>query len=638
MPIQSTNPFEPITLDQWPAGLNQQAPRGSIADQESWWNENLFPVGPGNLRSCWGHGPIIYTAPTGTQILRIFFGFIGNETAQFAAPPPGRLGWMFLSDGTVDQVDLDTKAVTKVGQSRIGSYDYENSNAVPASGVANQGVFNPALLVVNNIDKSSIDNSAFFATMTAGAGNTISVNGVTWTITSIATVSGITTFGISPATTAPPFGTANITFSIPAPQVWAPFAPQYWADAVVWRPQFFGNIAGQQGGVLFGSPKGLYAWDGTLLSKPGDPAPDWLTDAQETVPVAYTMPVGLPGIYTMEVYNSRLFVSGKDVIAFSAPSNGADFSTTDGGGSIGYFGDKLVYTYNDLAASTGYLYVYGDSSVDIIADVQLSGLGTSAAPFVTNLNYSNIDPQVGQRFPRPVGRIGRYMQTFNGAGIWECQGGQLREIGARVTNIFNKLDTSQFLPTMASATMFGFRVLLVNGMFTDPFGVKRNLILMWHSTKPEFWSVASQNLTLTNIGYYEQDSIMTPYGTDGTNLYQLFAQPDPALKKRLSTKFLRGEGPKQLFVKNWKRVFLEFSDNSGQGVSFTGNLITKGGGVPGGSKDIGFALSPGNDYAFEPQPTEGAGILGAIDLESMSPDFNIERLHIGYEDRTLFGA
>jgi hypothetical protein len=637
MAIQSTNPFEVVTLDQWQEGLNQQAPRGSISDQNQWWNENLFPVGPGALRSCWGPGPAIYTAPAGAQILRIFFGYIGNETPQFSAPPPGRLGWMFLSDGTIDQVDLDTGDVTHVGSASVLYYDYESSDTAPGSGVANQST-DFTKLAVSNVDKSGTDRTAFFHSMTAG--ETIKVNGVTWTVTLVTPASGVTTFSLSPAEAAPPYGISRISFNStgPAVQVWEPIAPQYWADAVVWRPQFFGNIAGQQGGVLFGSPKGLYAWDGAILSKPGDAAPDWLTDAQESVPVAYTMPIGLPGIYTMEVYNSRLFVSGKDVISFSAPSNGADFSATDGGGSIGYFGDKLTYTYNDLAASTGYMFVFGDSSTDIIADVQLTGDGSAAIPFVTNLNYSNIDPQVGQRFPRPVGRVGRYMQVFNGAGIFECQGGQQREIGARVTNIFSTLDTSQFLPTMAPATMFGFRVLLVNGMFTDPFGVKRNLQLMWHPTQPEFWSVASQNLTLTNIGYYEQDSILTPYGTDGTSLYQLFARPDPALRKRLSTKFFRGAGPKQLVIKNWKRIFLEFSDVAGTGVSFTGTLTTQGGGVPGGVKDIGFELSPGAGYAFEPQPTEGMGIAGAIDLESTSPDFICERLHVGYEDRTLYGV
>ena len=151
MAIQSANPPNILTLDQW-KGLNQQGRRGSIDYQEELWNENLFAIGPGNLRSTWGHGPAIYTAPAGTSILRIFFGFIGYPTPQFSAPPPGRFGWMFLSNGHVQQVDLDTQAVTDIGQ------------------------------------------------------------------------------------------------------IWSPIGPQYWADAVVWRPRFFGSVEGQNGGVLFGSP------------------------------------------------------------------------------------------------------------------------------------------------------------------------------------------------------------------------------------------------------------------------------------------------------------------------------------------------------------------------------------------------
>lgn len=560
-----------MTLEQW-RGLNQQAKRGTIDDNEEWWDENLFAISPGALRSCWGASDAIYTAPSGTKIVRIFFGFIGYPTPQFAAPGPpagGRLGWMFLDNGVVDQVDLDTKQVTTIGN------------------------------------------------------------------------------------------------------IWEPIPPYFWADAVVWRPRFFGSVMGQNGGVLFGSPQGLYAWDGQTLSSPGDNAPDWLTDQAENapppVPGPTIMPEGLPGIYALEVYQERLFVAGKDVISFSAPSNGADFSTANGGGSIGYFGDKLTYTYMALAASSGYLYVFGDSSTDLISNVQLTGQGTTTSPFITNLNYQNVDPQVGHGFPRHVGRWGRYFTMCNGAplasgstdplahrgGIYLMQGGDAQLIGQKVSQIYMTLDVTDFYPTFAPATMFGFRVMLLNGQFRDPWGVKRSLLLMWHG---EFWSVASQNLNLTHIDFYEQDSVITPYGTDGTSLYQLFARPDPALKKKLSTKKLRGSGQMQLTIKDFKRLYLELSDNYGAGVSLTGTNTSGGGGVPGGVQDIGFNLpsSPvsseettampppqpfeGVNAAIIPQPIAGSGIWTAIDLESLSPDFTIERLHILAEGRTLFGA
>lgn len=545
MPIQSDNPPELMTLEQW-KGLNQQSKQGSIDDQEEWWNENLFAVGPGNLRACWGRGTAVYTAPPGTAILRIFFGTYGNQTPQFGAPPPGAMGWMFLSDGTIDEVDLDTRAPTALRQRAL----------------------------------------------TAGG-------------------------------------------------IWQPIGPQYWASAKVWRPQFVGAATGQQGGVLFGSPKGLYAWDGTTLSRPGDPAPDWLTDLQESDPGATPppMPSGLPGIYAMEVYQSRLFVAGKDVISFSAPSNGADFSTANGGGSFGYFGDKLVYSYMDLHAVAGYLFVYGDSSTDLISNIQLTGSGTPESPFTTNFNYENIDPQVGQRFPRPVGPIGRYMMMFNGAGLFLMQGGDAQPVGDKVTTIWDTLDTSLYLPTFAPATMFGFRVMLVSGRFTDPFGVTRNLLLMYHPTRGnEFWSVASQGVELTNIGAYEQDSVIRPYGTDGTTLWALFNRPDPALIKRLVTKRLRGQGLAQLQVKTFKRLFIEVDDNSGEGVSILGEVTSGDGGVPGGVQSVDFELAAGAVHKIIPAPIDSAGIWAFADLKSFSPDFTVERLHVAAEERTLYGA
>jgi hypothetical protein len=545
MAIQSDNPFDLVTIEQW-KGLNQQSERGSIDDQEEWWDENFFAIGPGNLRTCWGPSAPVYTTPAGTVIQRMFFGFYGNQTPQFGAPPPGAMGWLFLSDGTIDEIDLST-----------------------------------------------------------GASTGLRGHGAIWT------------------------GEIN---------------PINWAAAKVWRPAFVGSTVGQQGGVLFGSPAGLFAWDGTTLSSPGDPAPDWLTDLAETDPTAPIppMPSGLPGIYGMEVYSSRLWVIGKDVVSFSAPSNGADFSTANGGGSFGYFGDRLAYSFMDIVAAAGYLYLFGDSSVDAINNVTLIGTpGQLASPVTTDFNYFNVDPQVGQRFPRPVGRLGRYFITFTGAGISILQGGESVPIGDKVTNIWNTLDTSVYLPTFAPANIFGFRVMLLNGRFTDPFGVTRNLILMFHPTKGnEFWSVASQGVELTQIGTYEQDSILTPYGTDGTNLYRLFDQPSPTLVKRLSTKQLRGQSSKlsALTIKNLKRAYAEIADKDGRGVSITGTVTSGDGGIPGGVENVDFELTPGAAFKIIPSPLHGSGIWSTIDIQSNSPDFTLERLHLASEERTLFGA
>jgi hypothetical protein len=73
-------------------------------------------------------------------------------------------------------------------------------------------------------------------------------------------------------------------------------------------------------------------------------------------------------------------------------------------------------------------------------------------------------------------------------------------------------------------------------------------------------------------------------------------------------------------------------------VSLTGTVITKGGGVPNGAENIGFQLAPGEVFDILPQPLSGQGILAAVDLQSTSPDFSMEKLHLATEGRTLFGA
>ena len=416
--------------------------------------------------------------------------------------------------------------------------------------------------------------------------------------------------------------------------IWQPTAPNYWADLKLWQPNQYGFTPGAQGGVVIGSPLGLYAVDGAdTVTAPGANAPLWLTNGVGSVP----MPTGLPGIYAMEVYQQRLWVAGKTVISFSAPTNGALFATASGGGSFGYFGDKLTVSYTDMAASGGFLYLFGDSSIDVIANVQLVGQGTVFSPFVTAFQLTNQDPQNGQRFYRPVGHWGPAFTMMNGIGIFGFQpGGQAQLISQKIINLFHTLNPTPFTPTMCPCDIFGTRWMLFLGTFTDPWGVARSLMLCWNG---QVWVVASQRYALTQIVAHEENSTISAYGTDGTSIYQLFAQPDPNLVKYANTKAYKG--PNLLTIKHFKRLYMEMRDNLNppgpEGVTLTGTMTTADGGIPNGSEDVGFDLAPGM-FGTVPQPTVGAGLSAWVDLRSQSPDFVLERLSLTYDERTLYGA
>src|SRR5579883_1636862 len=95
--------FKVFALEQ-SKGLNTKDARSAIDDQETSWQENFIRIGNGNLRTLWDVGGAVYTAPANKTIVS-FFPFNIGSTNYIAA---------FLNDGTADQVNLGTLAVTQM--------------------------------------------------------------------------------------------------------------------------------------------------------------------------------------------------------------------------------------------------------------------------------------------------------------------------------------------------------------------------------------------------------------------------------------------------------------------------------------------------------------------------------------------
>ena len=98
-------PRDAKVVTPFPFGsMNQQDSRSGMPDNEFYWLENYINIGKGYLRTIWDNGAPIYTAPGGKTIISFFFFNIG----------PTQYAIAFLSDGTADQVNISTLAVTHV--------------------------------------------------------------------------------------------------------------------------------------------------------------------------------------------------------------------------------------------------------------------------------------------------------------------------------------------------------------------------------------------------------------------------------------------------------------------------------------------------------------------------------------------
>ena len=136
---------------------------------------------------------------------------------------------------------------------------------------------------------------------------------------------------------------------------------------------------GQSGIIIVttAATNGYYAWDGTTLYAPGSASPTWLNGGTPT-----TMATGVSGT-AVEVYTGRVWVFQSNIGYFSAPGNGASFSGSIGGGTFTSNDSFLKREFTQAKQANGFLYVFADSSVNVISNVQTGGTARSPPPSTT---------------------------------------------------------------------------------------------------------------------------------------------------------------------------------------------------------------------------------------------------------------
>jgi hypothetical protein len=308
--------------------------------------------------------------------------------------------------------------------------------------------------------------------------------------------------------------------------------------------------------VTTASSNGYYAWDGTLWPPANATSPTWLNGGTPTA-----MPTGIKGTY-VETFQSRVWIANGATGFLSAPSNGASFSGATGGGAFPSSDSFLRNKYVAVKQSNGFLYLFGDSSINVISNVQTSG-----SPLTTTFNNQNVDPQVGTAWPGTVQAFSRGLVFANPTGVYAMYGGSAEKISEPLDGLFQNAAFASLTPTAAVAVIFEIKCYCLLFKVTDLFGVTRNVLACWTGKK---WFLASQNKTLTFVDTQEITSNITLWATDGVTLFQCFQTASSSLNKIIQSKLWSGDS--YLINKQAMRAYSLGTDYSGNGYSLAGTL------------------------------------------------------------------
>jgi hypothetical protein len=250
----------------------------------------------------------------------------------------------------------------------------------------------------------------------------------------------------------------------------------------------------------------------------------------------------------IETDQGRVWITNGAATTDTPPRNRTIFSDPDtptgfgnGGGAFKSNDSFLRVGYHWLKQTNGFLYLGGDSSTNYISNVSTTTPSGSGVP-VTNFSNQNVDPQVGSPWPSSVQVLSRNIVLANAQGIYVSYGGAMTKISTPIDPLYescSNLTGSANWPA-AIANIFNVQVymLLIN-VFDAPFGASRNKLIMYDGKR--LWT-SQQSKDLAYIATQEFNSVLTAWGTDGTDVFPLFQNPSKLFTKTMISKLYAAGG------------------------------------------------------------------------------------------------
>lgn len=533
-------------------GVNTQADRRAIGDDEFAWLENVMPIGRGNARTVPGPSAALATLGGALSCYYMAEGNISNVSYMF----------MFCIDGSAYQVNLTTYAITTVGAAgtfagsgtKIAQWKNERILIIDPT----YGYFSwcptdtPPLTtykgalesVTVNFGGTGFTNSTT-TTLTPSSGSatfsaTICVNaialhsasgGANYQVGDVLTLSGGTFTSAATMTVTTVSAGAITAFNLTTTGIYTVSAG---TSAVA-------CTGGHGTGATFDPTWGIYA---VTVVTPGS---GYVTAPTITVGGAgagtaavltVNLAINTTGT-TIAVYAGRVWIGNNRTIVYSAPNTYNDFNPVDLAGSFVMTDDTMKSQIIRLFSSNSFLYVISSNSINVISNVTVTtpvytSTGSVITPSVTVFSNSNLTPDAGTEMHDSVVTVGRTIALAVDYGFIGITGATPAKFSDELDGVFPLFDLTQFV-SGGMAVILNIKCLCFLVKYNDPLtGTVRQLLCVSFNKK---WYFSSQVAGMTFVATASPDpDVPALWATDGNNLYKLFSNTTANLAQIIQTK------------------------------------------------------------------------------------------------------
>lgn len=525
------------------SGINTQASRTTIGDDEFAWIENVIPIGFGNLVAVPAVSALLATWAPDIAYLQESENLNNVD-----------YDYIITTNGAGYQVNLSTFAVTKFAPAGTFSSSgatltqWENIQIVivdPANGYFSwngstltkwNGIVQ--FLTITTIGTSYTSSPTITLSAPSGTGvtatatssiqlglATLSAAGTGYAINDLLNISGGTSSVTAVLEVSAVNGSGGITgFNIintgnytAAPTNPASVIGGYGAGATFTLNFGIGPVTIGNAGSGYGNTPP------TVTVSGGGGTGGAITAGLSVVPTIGS---------AIAAYSNRIWVASGRTIIFSAPGSFNDFTVSDAGGSFIISDEALHSSVQSLISANNFLYIFGVSSVNV-----LSGLAVvSGATVFTN---TNVSADVGSTSPNSLIAYNRAVWFATPYGIQALYGATTQKTSDKLDGIFQMLNGTLAISS-GICLIKELRVLCFLVQYLDPVVGQRSLLICYYDKK---WFLSSQGSALTSITTAYIGGVPTLFGSDGTKLYRLFSDNTSAITQTVKTKLWDMDAP-----------------------------------------------------------------------------------------------
>ena len=505
-------------------GVNTQADRKNIGDDQFAWLENVFPLGYGNMLSIAGPSGILGSWPTGTATF--FQSYNLNDTPILI---------VFTNTGGGYSINLETNAVTQFAAD--GTFSDAGTVATswadtyiliidPAKGYFTYDG-TTLTLVTGTIQSVSVTNPGAgytspptLAIAAPGSGTTATATTDLQVVLATATAAGtgyqvgdVLTLVGGTFVTAAKFGVSAVNVSTGAI---TGFNITNTGDYTVIPTGSVSVTGGFGTGATFTLSFGVGP---VTLTNPGsgyvsDPAVTITGGSGSGAVLTANVSIAPSRGVQIATYAGRVWIANANrTIIFSAPGSFTDFSSAGAGGSFVMTDSTLINIITALYSANNYLYIFGKTSINVISGVQV----VSGATVFSN---TNISASIGTNQYTSITPYYRGLAFATNYGFYILNGTTCEKISNDLDGYWNTLPAG-VIPISGGYFVTHSNICLGYLTYTNDLTYAANaraLLAIYFNKK---WTFSSQgdNLTLCCTALY--NGIPVLYGTDGTNFYSL---------------------------------------------------------------------------------------------------------------------